>query len=410
MKFELKNPDLVELDKELYEFNKQYGMALNSLGRVPNLYAKDKIVEMVEGFNKRLKLIEGGSEFEQLFVSHTLKTLEVQKDYLVYFTTAENMDIDSLFSLVLGEGSFDLIKKKSEEFDYKKYWEYFLSYQDYTYRQMPYDDEGMRDKLKELLVSLKEDVMNYSEEYFQFPADYEFDLILGQPYSNQSYFHATTKRMEIAPSEFFAFKEEGEIKINLCRVIDVLFHEILGHGRHEFNSRDFPLTLKSDAINNANIISGIHHEGVAQVNSEYALDFMKKYSEKYKIEEDYIKQFELSAIGTEVSDLRILFNYFKLKNAEDNSFNVEKEFKKVTGNHGLYLIFSSGQDDSIGCIIQSKYPIGRRCIEGILDNLKEELGEEEFVKRRPVINKAISVGVWHTDVLYDFVKLYLKNN
>jgi hypothetical protein len=409
MEFRLEDKELVKLDKEIYEFNKQYGLALISLSKIPNLYAKDNLVGKIDVLIKNFKSIKVVSRFDSLFVSHALKTLEVQKSYLIYFTTAGEGDIDFLFSNVLGKDSLDFIKKSSKSFDYEKYWEYFLSYQEYSHRQVPSDDENIRGKLKEVLALLKVDIMNYAEEHFAFPKDYEFDLVLGQPYSNQTYFHPTTKRMEVAPSMFFVFKENGAVKINISLVINALFHEILGHGRHEFNSKNLPMSLRSESINNSNIVSGIHLEGIAQINREYAADFMKKYAKKYKIEDDYIEQFELSLVGDEASILRILFNYFKLKNAENNKFDVEKEFKKITGNHGLYLTFSSMPDDSIGCVVQAKYPIGKLRIENILKRLEKDLGKKEFEKKRAIINKAISVGVWHTDVLYDFVKLYLKD-
>jgi len=44
---------------------------------------------------------------------------------------------------------------------------------------------------------LKKDVLDYANEHFNFPKDYAFDLILGQPYSSATYFQPTTKRMEI---------------------------------------------------------------------------------------------------------------------------------------------------------------------------------------------------------------------
>ena len=312
MEFKIKNNELAELDKKIYQFNKEYGMALASLGRIPNIYAKEIIVKKANELIKYLKKLKLTDEFDILFCKNGIKTIEIQKAYLIYFTTAEKENLDKLFSMIFSDDALKIIKGNSKNFDYKKYWEYALAYQEYIYKQLPSDDESLRNEFKKILQNLKKDMLEYAEEHFKFPGDYEFDLILGQPYSGSTYFHPTNRRMEIAPSNFFAFKEKGKIKINVCKVIDVLFHELLGHGRQEFNSKELPLSLHSDSVNNCNIIAGIHKEGIAQINREYALDFMKKYKKKYSIEDDYIQQIELSPVADSANNLRVLYNYFKL--------------------------------------------------------------------------------------------------
>jgi len=410
MKFVLQNKQLAELDKEIYHFNKEYGLALQSLNRIPNLYAKERMVKNADNLISQLKKLKLKEEFDILFCKNVIKTINIQKVYLIYFTTAENENLDKLLSIIFDKDALQTIKENSKNFDYKKYWEYFLSHQEYLYKQVPSDDESLREEFKKILQELKEDILDYAEEHFNFPRNYEFDLILGQPYSKNSYFQPTTKRMEISLDNFFAFKEGNEIKINIYMVIDVLFHELLGHGRHEFNSRKLPLSLHSDSINNSNIIAGIHQEGIAQINREYAIDFMKRYRKKYKIKEDYINQIELSSINDSTMNLRVLYNYFKLKEAENKSFNAEKEFKKSTGNYGLGLLFSNIQNEAISSITQAKYPLGYHYLKTILKELKEELGEKEFNNKLPIINKAISTGIWNMEFLKDFVKLYLKKN
>jgi hypothetical protein len=410
MEFKLQNKKLEELDKEIYQFNKEYGLALDSLGRIPNLYAKEIIVKTADNLISQLKKLKLKEEFDILFCKNAMKTINIQKAYLIYFTTAESENLDELFSIIFEKNALQKIKENSKNFDYKKYWEYFLSYQEYLYKQIPSDDESLREEFKKILQKLKEDILDYAEEHFNFPRNYEFNLILGQPYSRNTYFQPTTKRMEISSGNFFVFKEKNEIKINICGVIDVLFHELLGHGRHEFNSRGLPLSLHSDSINNHNIIAGIHKEGIAQINRQYAIDFMKKYKKKYKIEEDYINQIELSSISNSTTNLRVLYNYFKLKEAENKSFNAEKEFKKITGNYGLSLLFSNIKHEAISSISQAKYPLGYHYLKTLLRELKKELGEKEFENKLPIINKAISTGVWNIKFLKDFVKLYLNKN
>jgi len=262
--------------------------------------------------------------------------------------------------------------------------------------------------LKENLKNLKKDLMKYADAHFGLSNKYEFDLILGQPYSGETYFHPTTKRMEISPRNFFIFKENNEIKINVCTAIETLFHELIGHGRHEHNSSKLPLTLQSNAINNSNIIAGVHKEGVAQITKEHAIKFMKIHKKKYKIEDDYIKQIELSTIGDYAGNFKILYNYLKAKKKEKPSLNIEKEFTKITNNYGLFLLFDALQDSSIGCIAQAKYPVGYERMNALLENLKKDLGEKNFNKNDKIINQAISTGVWNIDVLPKFVKLYLK--
>ena len=409
MEFKIKTPELRLIDEEVFKLNKRYAMAVSSLRGFPNIYAAKEIMEKIRDLKSKIEKVKTKDKFETLLIENILKNFESQQVDLEYFTTRKKENIDSVFEKILGERSLEIIKDNIKTFDYKVLWEFYISYEDYTYRQLPYDDESLREKFKEILANLKIDVLHYAEKYFNLPKDYEFDLILGQPYSERTYFNPTTKRMEISPVAFFAFKNENKIKINICAVIMELFHELLGHGRHEFNSRPLPLILQDNSISTALYPTHIHAEGIAQIAKNEAIDFMKKYKEKYQIEDDYIKQRELYIKTEKQNSFWAYYQYLQLKNLEDSSLNIEKEFFKLTNNYGLYLLYSNSPQSSLSCIRNATYPIGQYYLNLLLDNIKKEFGESYFQRNHALINQAISTGVWHFKVLPKFVKLFLKN-
>lgn len=405
---QIENQQLSEIDKEIVSFNKAYGVFLHSLNKFPNMHAADEIIKKINEFKKRLSSIKNLSEFDFLVVENSLENLEVQRIYADYFTRGDKENTEQLFSKILGNKALDIIKENIKNLDYKALWEFYRAYEEYAYRQIPSDDESLRDQLKSILAELKKDVLEYGVKHFNIPSDYEFDLILGQPYSHDTFFHPTTKRMEVSPGTFFIFRDHDGIKINSCYVIEALFHELIGHGRHEFNSRQLPLSVQDNAINLVVVTSHLHAEGVSQITRKDALDFMKKYKEKYNIQDDYIRQRELSVVSDMCNSFFIFHQYLKLKNIENSSLNVEEEFMKLTNNRGLFLRFEEDDRSPQSCIKNSTYPIGISYMENLLSSLKKEFGEEFFKKNYALINQAIATGLWHFKVLPKFVKYFLK--
>jgi len=408
MPFVLKNSELLELDKDIFNANKAYGMALTSLNNLPNIHAAQEFIKLVENLKLRLQKIKTNDEFEQLFLENSLQNLDAQRAYLEYFTTGDRENIDQLISLILGRNAIITIKNNCRDFDYKSFWEYYLSYQEYTYRQIPSDDESLREIFKQILRDLKVDVINYAREHFNFPENYDFDLVLGQPYSQRTYFQPTIRRMEISPGSFFVFKENGKVHINVCGIISSLFHEIIGHGRQEVNSRNLPQSLQDNSINTSVPPLHIHSEGVAQITKNSAIKFMNLHKNKYNIEDDYIKQIELSIISDSAINLQIYYQYLKLKEIENPDLKLEEEFKKLIDNHGLFILYETSDNSPLGCIRNSTYPIGLVHITAILDEIRKKLGKEVFEQNHSLINQAISIGLWHFRVLPKFVKYFLR--
>ncbi|MBM3232819.1 hypothetical protein FJZ18_01485 [Candidatus Pacearchaeota archaeon] len=407
MSFRIVSPDLQTLDLNVVELNKRYGMILHSLNNFTNTYAAQEMIKNIEALKRRLESLKV-SGFDLLVQKNHLANLEVQRVYLEYFATRTKENTEQMFSKVLGKDALKIIKDNIKSIDYKKMWEYYCSYQEYTYRQIPSDDESLRPRLKDILVQLKQDTLAYGEEKFNFSKDYTFDLILSQPYSTRTFFHPTTKRMEVSPNTFFVFHDDGEVKINVCGVIEALFHELLGHGRHEFNSRSMPPGLQDNGVNITVPTSHVHAEGVSQTTKHISLDFMRKYQKKYNIEEEYIRQRELSVSSEATVNFWVYFNYLKLQSFEKKKIDVEKEFLSLTNNYGLFLIYSTSEHSSLSCVKDATYPIGLKYMNDLLEKLKKELGEKSFAQQHARIYEAIATGVWHYSVLPQFVKMFLE--
>jgi hypothetical protein len=410
MKFEIKNQELKKLDEKLSEFNKSYRMIMHSLDSLPNIEAIKQIIQELKSFQKQIKEIKTNDEFEKLVIENILENLECQRVYLDYFSTRSKENIDQMIKSLLGEKALEILKQKVKDFDYKSYWEYYLSYQDYTYKAIPSDDENIRQELKKILEQLKKDILIYGEKHFNLPKTYDFDLILGQPYSDRSFFNPTIRRMEIAQGQFFIFKDKDKIKINVASVIETIFHELLGHGRHEFNSREMPLTLRDDSINISIACLAVHAEGVSQITRTEAIKFMKEYSKKYSIELDYIKQRELAATEYDSGNFWAYYQYLMLKQIENPEINLEKEFTKLTENYGLFLIYKYAKNSPFSFVRNSAYSIGLFYMNELFKNLDKEFGKGFCVQNESLVNEAISTGLWNFRVFPKFVKFFLKSS
>lgn len=407
MIFKLKNKNLIELDKKIFELNKFYGMAMNSLGRFPNIYAAGEFMKFADEIIKNLKEVKTDDEFEKIFIDNSVYNLESQKIYFDYFSSG-NIKVEEMAEVVLGKNTIKTLKENIKNFDYKNMWDYYLSYQEYTYKSIPVDDESLREKFKKILTDLKKDFLVYSKELYGLPKDYDFELVLGQPYSQNTFFHPTNRRMEISPNSFFVFKEKNEIKINVADVVRLLFHEILGHGRQEVLSGEMPLSMQDNSINTSIPSLHIHFEGVSQSIGRESIMFMEKFKDKYNIEDDYIKQRKLYFTTLTAASFQAYYKYLGLKKIEDNSFDKDEEFKKITKNHGLAILYSAHISSSLDFVGDAVYPIGIFNMEKIISDIKEKIGEEEFQKNYTEISKSLATGVFNFNVLPRFIDLYLK--
>lgn len=407
MKFELKDKKLIEIDKEIFELNKFYSLAINSLGRFPNVYAVEEFSKHAEEILKKLKPIKTSNEFEKIFIENSLNNLESQKIYLNYFCKGD-IKIEEMSKIVLGEKSLEILEENIKKFDYRKLWEFYLSYREYSYKTIPSDDESLREEFKKILINLKKDFLDYARKEYGLPNDYDFEFVLGQPYSQKTFFHPTNRRMEVSPGSFFVFKEDGKVKINVTGVMQNLFHEILGHGRHEVLSREMPLSMQDNSVNTSIISLHIHFEGVSQLAEKEAIKFMKKYKKKYEIEDDYIRQRVLGENSIECTNFSAFYKYLGFKKIEDNSFDQEGEFKKITENRGLSILYHAQFGSSLDFAHDAVYPLGTFYLEEYFKKLKKKLGEEEFNKNHIEINKAIATGVFNFKTLPKFIDLYLK--
>jgi hypothetical protein len=216
--------------------------------------------------------------------------------------------------------------------------------------------------------------------------------------------------MEISPESFFVFKEGEEVKINVCLVMELLFHEILGHGMHEIFSREMPLSMQDNSINVSVPSSHVHFEGVSQLAEKEAIDFMRLYKKKYNVEEDYIDQRIFNGASTKSGSFQTFYQFLGLKKIEDDSFDQDGEFRKITKNNGLTVLYSSSNVNPLSCIHGAAYPVGLEYLSSFLEELKEEMGEESFMKNKSIITKATTHGVFNFRVLPKFVRYYLKES
>ncbi len=407
MKTELKNPELIKLDEEIFNANKFYSLAGRSLGNFPNFYAVEEFLKIANDLLGKLEKIETDDEFEAIFIENSTYNLKSQKIFLEYFSKG-GINAEELFKEILGEESLDILRENIKNFDYKKLWDYYLSYQEYAHKSIPVDDENIREKMRETLNELKKDILEYATKYYGFPEDYDFDLVLGQPYSQRTFFHPTNRRMEISPGAFFIYKEDNELKMNVTAVIQVMFHELIGHGRHEIYSKDFPLAMQDNSINTSIEPLHVHFEGVSQLSEKESIDFMKKFKEKYNIIDDYITQRIFSETENEIANFSSYYKYLGLKKIEQNDFNQNEEFKKITNNHGLAILYSQSNLTPFSALRDATYPLGLKILKKILNEIKEEIGEENYNKNIVEINKVISSGVFNFRVLPKFIRYYLK--
>jgi hypothetical protein len=403
---ELKTKELIDLDKKIYDLNQIYGLVLFSINEVPNISAINDITSKIESIKEELSSVKTDDEFETMFIENHLLNLENQRIYLQYASTRDKENVNEIIKIFYGDETLAVLQKKLKSFDYDADWDHYLSYQNYSYRAYPADSPELQPRFKKILEDLKEDILEYARKHHGLSKEYNFDLVLGQPYSNQSSFRPSTKRVEISPGTFYAYKEGDKINVNVSLTIQTLFHEFIGHALQEYNSTNMPKSLKDDSINTSVPTMSLHAEGFAQLTGKMAIEFMKEYKDKYHIKDDYIRQRES---GLKRLDIGVFWNYFqylKLKNLEDDKFDYKDEFMKVSKNFGALTNYELSTQSPFTFFKNVCYIIGLDRMEKLYSELTKEFGEEN----EAIINKALNTGLFNIKILPKFTRYYIKQN
>ena len=398
--------ELIILDKEIHNFNSLYGLMTHSLNEVPNLKTIEMLVEKISEIKKKLESIKTDNEFENIFIENHLLNLENQRIYAQYFSKRDKERVDEIIEIFFGKDIIKLIEERIKNFNYEADWNFYLSYQNYSYRSFPSDSPELQERFKDILSKLKKDILAYAREHYCLSEDYEFSLVLGQPYSQNSAFTPSTQRVEISPSTFFAYKDGEEVKIINAATIQTVFHEFIGHALQEFNSRDLPLSIRDDSINTSVPTMRIHAEGFAQLADKESLKFSKKFAKEYQIEDAYLKQRELYFNRKEIGLFWNYYQYLKLKNLEDSSFDYKKKFMSVANNFGALLNYEHSSQSPFSFFKNISYFVGLTRIEQLHGELIEEFGE----KNEPIINKALSTGLLNVNILPKFARYFIRQN
>ncbi len=341
MNFEIKNKELVKINANIFQITKRYGLLRKTLNRIPSIEGMREVLENFEIIKKQLKDVKNANEYEKIVIENLLERIASERAYIKYMFG--EMKIDEAVQNIFGKRAVEIIREYSANFNYKEYWKFMTLYEESAHKFLNSEEEHFRERFKKILLELKKDLLTYGKEKFGLPKDYEFELILGQPYRSETYFHPTNRLMVISPQKFLVYREGNEDVVNVTEVIEVLFHEIIGHGRHEINSKGLPLCLEDNSINLANITAHVHAEGVSQTAEKEAIHFMKKFKEKYKIKEEFITQ-RIQAQKIKTFSAKKLYHYLKLKKKEESKLDVEKEFLKVV--HDSDKISSKYKTDS----------------------------------------------------------------
>ena len=97
------------------------------------------------------------------------------------------------------------------------------------------------------------------------------------------------------------------------------------------------------------------------------------------------------------------YQYLKLKNLE-KPFNYQKEFTKRTKNFGALTNYEITPLSPFSFFREVGYFFGLRRVHKIYQALVKEFGKEN----EGLINKALSTGLFHIEVLEDFARYYIK--
>lgn len=196
-----------------------------------------------------------------------------------YITRDEAYDgtLRETLDAVHGDGTYDALQAAVEDRNWAAEYRSRKIMEEWSRKQV--DPKNHRGVLADELERLEALVEAYGKSEELIPEDFSYDSvpIPGERSANEQrprpHWRAERQELHASPENLDAIKEDGDIIIDPTRTIFALFHELCGHGVHQYRSDgdDYPGFPQGFTYRPA---ASAHKEGFAQLQEQRAETFI----------------------------------------------------------------------------------------------------------------------------------------
>lgn len=393
--------EIQPLIEDMREVEKRNRLFMNEK-YIPVAY--EKLDEAIDGLYERLNQLEPQNKFDELIIKDIEANVGSIHKFADFYLSAsfedhngsnnQKITVKELFDDYYGEGSFEYLKGMAESHDGEKIYE-AMELKDELDLDSP---EEYRDQIISQIDDVIDQMTDYANQNGIMPEDFEFEKSIipahipkkGQRASWMGKFNRVNLS---AQGGVYVIRNNGDVDIDMTSNIFTIFHELAGHGVHQWNSSDLQYPKNPDNVLNRPATLA-HLEGVSQHREELAKDFIEDRREELPVREEGMK---LREIGSENKDYRGIYASL-VKSMHDNEEIEEEEMREKIDEvyrKGLADRVLADEGMSIHkAIREGAYASGERLMREVNANQRESL--------------ATSTGVWHPKVFPEAVEYFEK--
>lgn len=405
------SPELKEIDKEVFEFQRLFGVYLNDSH---NPYAYRFIKERISALRKKTDSIKPSSRFEEFVLEHVAHGLEVQDK-----TSSFIMDTDSGYStpqivdIIHGDGMYGLLEDKVRNYDGKGMWQFHMLESESMLNSIDVDREKPQEEIRKLIPGIKKDILSYAVRHGFLPEGFDFEIekIPANSKSDRSNWRHALKRVELGNGIFSCESVDGKIRINAASAYSAMFHEVIGHAAHQFYSQNMPLTLQFEGFNAINLVSGAVTEGLAVDRQNLSIPYLKENAERLGLNESDIEK-ESTCLLLAIPSFSLIHSFMKEREIREKGFDVLEYARNLSlGSRASWFYTEKPDLNFLQALLnEMKYFSGDALMKSARKRLSDKLGEDFMRDKEKKVNQAMSTGKWSWKAYSKFLDYALKEN
>lgn len=371
------------------------------LGDILNEYGYNKLKKSIEDTREVLEPVNSESNFEDLIKRDMEYNLKATDEYADFIRKDSSLGVEEMFDLVYGEGSFERLRRESKKFDERAQYET----NELLDRIIGESSWTIENEIKEMIYDISGMVEEWSKERGYMPEDFDFETSpIPQGVNQRAGWQGEINKMNI-PIEYFDVIRgldgegfgKGEYKVDATRTIFAIFHELVGHGVHQYNSKnlDYPNFAENPRYRPASLG---HCEGVSQHREELARDFIFEKRDELPVLDIGMK---LRDAQDENQDRRLLYSRFVAEMESRDEISEEEAEAKVGEIYSpevadRVLNHARNKTSLLDAFGESSYIAGLKLMEDVdADNQS---------------TKALTTGQWTPEVFPDAVEYFSRAN
>ena len=243
-----------------------------------NDYGYEKLEQAIESTKNSLEEVTLQNEFEELIERDLEHNLRATEEYANFIRRESDFSVDGMFELLYGEETFDRLKKEAIDYDEKaEYRTRELKSQLVTDNPWNFEEE-----IQELALDISRKVEKWAKEKELMPEDFDFETqTIPQGATQRANWRGEINQMNLPIEYFGVIRRNGDstsnrssYSIEATKPIFAIFHELVGHGVHQYNSEslEYPQFTEKAAYRPSSMA---HCEGVSQHREQTAEDFIQ---------------------------------------------------------------------------------------------------------------------------------------